>query len=273
MEYLSQFEELKTRKLSLDLTRGKPAKDQLDLSSSLDSIRIDRYDSDEVDIRNYGQLRGLSECRELGSQILGCKKEYVWAGGNSSLTLMSQYLSYLCIQGIGDGPWFSKERVSVLCPVPGYDRHFVLSENLGLNMIPVPLDGQGPDLDLIRSYIESDDSIRGIWCVPKHSNPTGETYNKATIEGLIDIFSNTRKKSRIFWDNAYSVHDFEDSEPLEDIFSIAKEKGNEDLIIGFGSTSKITYAGAGIGFIALSKSNRQSFLPFYSALIIQNTLR
>ena len=268
MEYLSQFEELKTRKLSLDLTRGKPAKDQLDLSSSLDSIRIDRYDSDEVDIRNYGQLRGLSECRELGSQILGCKKEYVWAGGNSSLTLMSQYLSFLCIQGIGDGPWSSEERVSVLCPVPGYDRHFVLSENLGLNMIPVPLNGHGPDLDLIRSYIESDDSIRGIWCVPKHSNPTGETYNKATIEGLIDIFSNTRKKSRIFWDNAYSVHDFEDSEPLEDIFSIAKEKGNEDLIIGFGSTSKITYAGAGIGFIALSKSNRQSFLPFYSALII-----
>jgi DNA-binding transcriptional MocR family regulator len=199
---------------------------------------------------------------------LGCKKEYVWAGGNSSLTLMSQYLSYLCIQGIGDGPWSSEERVSVLCPVPGYDRHFVLSENLGLNMIPVPLDGQGPDLDLIRSYIESDDSIRGIWCVPKHSNPTGETYNKATIEGLIDIFSNTRKKSRIFWDNAYSVHDFEDPEPLEDIFSIAKKKGNEDLIIGFGSTSKITYAGAGIGFIALSKSNRQSFLPFYSALII-----
>ena len=268
MEYLSQFEELKDRKLSLDLTRGKPAKDQLDLSSSLDSIKIDRYDSDAEDIRNYGQIKGLSECRELGSQILGCEKEYVWAGGNSSLTLMSQYLSFLCIQGIGDGPWSSEERVSVLCPVPGYDRHFVLSENLGLNMIPVPLNGHGPDLDLIRSYIESDDSIRGIWCVPKHSNPTGETYSKATIEGLIDILSNTRRKSRIFWDNAYAVHDFEDSEPLVNIYSIAKEKENEDLIVGFGSTSKITYAGAGIGFIALSESSQQSFLPFYSALTI-----
>lgn len=268
MEYLSLFEELKARKMSLDLTRGKPARDQLDLSSSIDSIEIDIYDFDEVDIRNYGQIKGLSECRDLGSNILGCDKEYVWAGGNSSLTLMSQYLSYLCIQGVGDGPWSSEERVSILCPVPGYDRHFVLSENLGLNMIPVPLDGHGPDLEVIRSLVESDDSIRGIWCVPKHSNPTGETYSKVVIEGLVDIFSNTRKKSRIFWDNAYSVHDFDDSNPLEDIFSIAKEKKNEDLIVGFGSTSKITYAGAGIGFIALSKSNQESFLPFYSALII-----
>ena len=268
MEYLSLFNELKARKMSLDLTRGKPARDQLDLSSAIDSVDIDIYDFDEVDIRNYGQVKGLSECRDLGSNILGCDKEYIWAGGNSSLTLMSQYLSYLCIQGIGDGPWSSEERVSILCPVPGYDRHFVLSENLGLNMIPVPLDGHGPDLDVIRSYVEEDDSIRGIWCVPKHSNPTGETYNKATIEGLIAIFSNTRKKSRIFWDNAYAVHDFDDSDSLEDIFSIAKEKENEDLIVGFGSTSKITYAGAGIGFIALSKSNQELFLPFYSALVI-----
>ena len=268
MEYLSQFEELKARQLSLDLTRGKPAEDQLDLSSSLDSIKIDTYNTDEVDIRNYGQVKGLSECRQLGSKILGCEEEYVWAGGNSSLTLMSQYLSYLCIQGIGDGPWSSNERVSVLCPVPGYDRHFVLSENLGINMIPVPLEGDGPDLDLVKSYVESDASIRGIWCVPKHSNPTGETYSKASIEGLIDLFSKTKKKSRIFWDNAYAVHDFEESEPLEDIFSIAKEKGEEDLIIGFGSTSKITYAGAGIGFIALSDLNQDSFLPYYSALII-----
>tara|TARA_B100001175_G_scaffold196473_1_gene166784 strand:- start:401 stop:1603 length:1203 start_codon:yes stop_codon:yes gene_type:complete len=268
MEYLSQFEELKARKLSLDLTRGKPAKDQLDLSSSLNSIEIDNFVFDKVDIRNYGQVKGLSECRKLGSKILGCEKEYVWAGGNSSLTLMSQYLSYLCMQGIGDGPWSSEERVSVLCPVPGYDRHFVLSENFGLNMIPVPLDGHGPDLNIVRSYVESDDSIRGIWCVPKHSNPTGETYSKDVIEGLIDIFSRTRKKSRIFWDNAYAVHDFQDSEPLHDIFSIAKTSGNQDLIIGFGSTSKITYAGAGIGFIALSHSNQELFLPFYSVLII-----
>ncbi len=268
MEYLSLFEELQAREMSLDLTRGKPAKDQLDLSSSMDAVKIDMYDFDEVDIRNYGLVKGLSGCRDLGSYIMGCDKEYIWAGGNSSLTLMSQYLSYLCIQGAGDGPWSSEERVSILCPVPGYDRHFVLSENLGLNMIPVPLDGCGPDLEVIRSYIESDDSIRGIWCVPKHSNPTGETYSKATIEGLIDIFSNTRKNSRIFWDNAYAIHDFGDSEPLEDIFSIAKEKENEDLIVGFGSTSKITYAGAGIGFIALSKTNQESFLPFYSALII-----
>ena len=268
MEYLSRFEELKSQKLNLDLTRGKPSGDQLDLSSSIDSIKLNEYSSDGIDVRNYGEIKGLPECRELGSKILGCSKEYVWAGGNSSLSLMFQYLSYLCIQGEGDGPWSSAERTSILCPVPGYDRHFILSENLGLNMIPVPLRGCGPDLDKVRTYIDSDSSIRGIWCVPKHSNPTGETYDKETIEGLIEIFSKTQRKSKIFWDNAYAVHDFKDSEPLEDIFSIAKEKGKEDLVIGFGSTSKITYAGAGIGFIALSISNQESFMPFYSALKI-----
>ena len=223
MEYLSRFEELKSQKLSLDLTRGKPSEDQLDLSSSLDSTALDEYSSGGIDVRNYGEIKGLSECRELGSKILGCNKQYVWAGGNSSLTLMFQYLSYLCIQGEGDGPWSSEERVSILCPVPGYDRHFILSENLGLNMIPVPLKGYGPDLDIVRAYTNSDSSIRGIWCVPKHSNPTGETYDKETIEGLIEIFGKTQKKSKIFWDNAYAVHDFEDSEPLEDIFTIAEE--------------------------------------------------
>ena len=268
MEYLSRFEELKSQKLNLDLTRGKPSGDQLDLSSSIDSIKLNEYSSDGIDVRNYGEIKGLSECRELGSKILGCNKEYVWAGGNSSLSLMFQYLSYLCIQGEGDGPWSSEERVSILCPVPGYDRHFILSENLGLNMISVPLRGRGPDLDKVRAYIDSDSSIRGIWCVPKHSNPTGETYDKETIEGLIEIFSKTQRKSKIFWDNAYAIHDFKDSEPLEVIFSIAKEKGREDLVIGFGSTSKITYAGAGIGFIALSISNQESFMPFYSALKI-----
>ena len=268
MEYLSRFDELKSQKLNLDLTRGKPSGDQLDLSSSLDSIKFQEYIFDGIDIRNYGGIKGLSECRELGSKILGCDDEYVWAGGNSSLTLMFQYLSYLCIQGEEDSPWYSEERVSVLCPVPGYDRHFILSENLGLNMIPVPLSGSGPDLDIVKAYIDSDPSIRGIWCVPKHSNPTGETYDKETIEGLIEIFGKTQKKSKIFWDNAYAVHDFEDSDSLEDIFSIAKEKDKEDLIVGFGSTSKITYAGAGIGFIALSKSNQESFIPFYSALKI-----
>ena len=150
MEYLSQFEELKARKLNLDLTRGKPARDQLNLSTSIDSLEINDYIFDQIDLRNYGLVKGLSECRELGSKIMGCGKEYIWAGGNSSLTLMSQYLAYLCIQGVGDGPWSSEERVSVLCPVPGYDRHFVLTENLGLNMIPVPLNGHGPDLEAIR---------------------------------------------------------------------------------------------------------------------------
>ena len=241
MDYLSQFEELKAQKLNLDLTRGKPAEDQLDLSSSLESLKVDEYGSDGIDIRNYGQLKGLSECRELGSMILGCNKEYIWAGGNSSLTLMSQFLTYLCIQGNGDGPWSAEERASILCPVPGYDRHFILSENLGLNMIPVPLGGSGPKLDVVRSYVESDSSIRGIWCVPKHSNPTGETFDKETIEGLIEIFSNTKKKSMIFWDNEFKLRNCSVTMLKSNITSPSKIKAKERIDLKQSTYKKLKF--------------------------------
>ena len=177
MDYISTFEELKSKNLSLDLTRGKPSSDQLDLSNNLAVFKENHFVSDGVDIRNYGEIKGLDGCRELGSKILGCSKEYIWAGGNSSLSLMSQFLSFLFVEGNGAGPWSTKERVSVLCPVPGYDRHFKLCETFGINMIPVSLTGEGPDLDEIQTLVETDESIRGIWCVPKYSNPTGEIYS------------------------------------------------------------------------------------------------
>ena len=268
MDYISTFEELKSKNLSLDLTRGKPSSDQLDLSNNLAVFKGNHFVSDGVDIRNYGEIKGLDGCRELGSKILGCSKEYIWAGGNSSLSLMSQFLSFLFVEGNGSGPWSTKERVSVLCPVPGYDRHFKLCETFGINMIPVSLTGEGPDLDEIQTLVETDESIRGIWCVPKYSNPTGEIYSSEVTEGLLDIFSNSKTKSIIFWDNAYSVHDLSDQTPLFDIFSLAKNKDCEDVVVEFGSTSKITFAGAGVGFIAMSKSNQELFLPFYSALMI-----
>ena len=268
MDYFSKFEELKSENLSLDLTRGKPSSDQLDLSNSLMNQTNEMSEFEGLDLRNYGEIKGLESCRELGAQILNCEKDLVWAGGNSSLSLMSQFLTFMFVEGNGGGPWSLKERVSVLCPVPGYDRHFKLCETFGINMIPVPLTGEGPDLEEVNRLVETDESIKGIWCVPKYSNPTGEVYSRSTIEGLLDIFASPSSKNIIFWDNAYAVHDLSNQSPLIDIFSLAKDKNCEDLVVQFGSTSKITFAGAGIGYIAMSKNNQESFLPFYSSLMI-----
>jgi len=268
MDYFSKFEELKSENLSLDLTRGKPSSDQLDLSNSLMNLTDEVSEFEGLDLRNYGEIKGLESCRELGAQILNCDKDLVWAGGNSSLSLMSQFLTFMFVEGNGGGPWSLKERVSVLCPVPGYDRHFKLCETFGINMIPVPLTGEGPDLEEVNRLVETDESIKGIWCVPKYSNPTGEVYSRSTIEGLLDIFASPSSKNIIFWDNAYAVHDLSNQSPLIDIFSLAKDKKCEDLVVQFGSTSKITFAGAGIGYIAMSKNNQESFLPFYSSLMI-----
>ena len=268
MDYFSKFEELKSENLSLDLTRGKPSSDQLDLSNSLMNLTDEVSEFEGLDLRNYGQIKGLESCRELGAQILNCDKDLVWAGGNSSLSLMSQFLTFMFVEGNGGGPWSLKERVSVLCPVPGYDRHFKLCETFGINMIPVPLTGEGPDLEEVDRLVETDESIKGIWCVPKYSNPTGEVYSRSTIEGLLDIFASPSSKNIIFWDNAYAVHDLSNQSPLIDIFSLAKDKNCEDSVVQFGSTSKITFAGAGIGYIAMSENNQESFLPFYSSLMI-----
>jgi len=268
MDYFSKFEELKSENLSLDLTRGKPSSDQLDLSNSLMNLTDEVSEFEGLDLRNYGQIKGLESCRELGAQILNCDKDLVWAGGNSSLSLMSQFLTFMFVEGNGGGPWSLKERVSVLCPVPGYDRHFKLCETFGINMIPVPLTGEGPDLEEVNRLVETDESIKGIWCVPKYSNPTGEVYSRSTIEGLLDIFASPSSKNIIFWDNAYAVHDLSNQSPLIDIFSLAKDKNCEDSVVQFGSTSKITFAGAGIGYIAMSENNQESFLPFYSSLMI-----
>jgi DNA-binding transcriptional MocR family regulator len=268
MDYFSKFEELKSENLSLDLTRGKPSSDQLDLSNSLMNLTDEVSEFEGLDLRNYGQIKGLESCRELGAQILNCDKDLVWAGGNSSLSLMSQFLTFMFVEGNGGGPWSLKERVSVLCPVPGYDRHFKLCETFGINMIPVPLTGEGPDLEEVNRLVETDESIKGIWCVPKYSNPTGEVYSRSTIEGLLDIFGSPSSKNIIFWDNAYAVHDLSNQSPLIDIFSLAKDKNCEDSVVQFGSTSKITFAGAGIGYIAMSENNQESFLPFYSSLMI-----
>ena len=261
------YQELKAKGSQLDLTRGKPSSEQLDLSLDLENLPVDNFIEDGIDTRNYGELLGLEKMRQLGSEILGCKKEMVIAGGNSSLTLMAQYISSLYFQGNGEGPWSMHERNSVLCPVPGYDRHFALCDEFSINMISIPLTGNGPDIEAAKSIVSNDPSVKGIWCVPKHSNPTGETYSKECIEGLLEIASQ-RRGFKIFWDNAYAVHDFKESTPLPNIFSLAKEKNILDSIIAFASTSKITFAGSGVSFIAMSEANLNNFIKHYASIVI-----
>ena len=261
------YQELKSKGFQLDLTRGKPSSEQLDLSMGLENILAGEFIGDGIDTRNYGELLGLESIRQLGSEILGCKKEMVVAGGNSSLTLMAQYISNLFLQGSGKGPWSEHERNSVLCPVPGFDRHFTLCNEFSINMIPVPLTGKGPDIEKAKSIVKNDSSVKGIWCVPKHSNPTGETYNEESINGLLEI-ANLREGFKIFWDNAYAVHDFSESEPLANIFSLAEDKNLLDSVIAFASTSKITFAGSGVSFIAMSKFNLEGFIKHYSSMVI-----
>ena len=264
----SRFLDLKSKDLNVDLTRGKPDQEQLDLSSGLELVLQNDFNLDGIDTRNYGELMGLDSCRQLGAEIMGCDKKFILAGGNSSLTLMSQYLSSMFFHGSGDGPWSTKERITLLCPVPGYDRHFNLCEEFGINMQPVGLTGQGPDIDEIKELIENDPSVKGIWCVPRHSNPTGEIYSKSTTIALLELVDGLDAEFKIFWDNAYAVHDFEISEPLEDIFDLAKESKAMDSLVGFASTSKITYAGGGVGFMALSEKNMESFIKHYGAVVI-----
>ena len=184
-ELKSRYEDIKKRNYILDLTRGKPHKDQLDLSNQMLAFSHDELLNDHLDLRNYGDLTGLLECRVLGSRLLGCSEAQVIAGGNSSLTLMYQYLSSRFFEGLSTMPWSHLETVSLICPVPGYDRHFRLSETFGINMINVPLTGEGPDMDQVEALVKKDSSIKGIWCVPKHSNPTGDIYSNDCVERLV----------------------------------------------------------------------------------------
>ena len=255
-------------KPSLDLTRGKPHADQLSLSNSLLEIKIEDLLNNQIDLRNYGELFGLEDCRKLGSEIIGCSKDQVIAGGNSSLTLMHQYLASLYFHGPNQMPWSNQERISILCPVPGYDRHFKLCEEFGINMIPVPLTGQGPDIDNISELVAQDASIKAIWCVPKHSNPTGETYSEDCVSELLRLSMLKKDGFKILWDNAYAVHDFQESPDLPHIFNLASKMGALNSVISFASTSKITFAGGGIGFIAMSEENLHQFSKHYASMVI-----
>ncbi|MCZ6657324.1 MAG: aminotransferase class I/II-fold pyridoxal phosphate-dependent enzyme [Gammaproteobacteria bacterium] len=244
-------------RLSLDLTRGKPAPDQLDLSRDLDTA-VDTYiGEDGVDARNYGTLRGVIEARKLGAQLMGVDPERVFTIGNSSLFLMYMVAATAYNQGLwgDDRRWTNRKKIKVLTPVPGYDRHFTICESLNVEMVNVAMTEFGPDMERVLELTASDASIKGIWCVPKYSNPTGCIYSDATVAAMAELPNSAAADDFVvFWDNAYAMHDFEfPAARLANLYSHAERMGTEDHVALFASTSKITYASGGLGFFAGSE--------------------
>ncbi|MEM7100718.1 MAG: aminotransferase class I/II-fold pyridoxal phosphate-dependent enzyme [Pseudomonadota bacterium] len=246
-----------SNKMSLDLSRGKPAADQLDLSNGLeDAIGGNFLSENGTDVRNYGGLRGLPEARALGAEIMGVPADNVMAGGNSSLTLMHFVVTTALQHGLwGDHRAWNRSKVKLLTPVPGYDRHFVLSEALGIEMVNIDITETGPDMDQARALVAADPQIKGIWCVPKYSNPTGCTYSDQVVDEIAQLPDAAAADDFIvLWDNAYAVHDLVfPGDTLASLLDAADRAQTADHMVQFGSTSKITFAGGGIAFIASSE--------------------
>ncbi|MET7860115.1 aminotransferase class I/II-fold pyridoxal phosphate-dependent enzyme [Streptomyces sp. NPDC005318] len=257
------YQGLAGRGLSLDLTRGKPAPAQLDLSEDLLSLPGGRHTSaDGTDVRNYGGLQGLAELREIFADVLQVPVGQLVAAGNSSLELMHDCLVHALLGVVpgAESRWVDQERIVFLCPVPGYDRHFALCERFGIDMIAVPMTDAGPDMDVVERLVAEDPAVKGIWCVPKYSNPDGVCYSDETVARLAGMRT-AAPDFRIFWDNAYAAHHLTD-EPVEiaDLLAACETAGNADRAFVFGSTSKITAAGAGVAFFGSSAANVQWLL-------------
>ena len=259
--------------LTLDLTRGKPSPSQLALADALDTGDAAKgfIAGDGTDTRNYGGLDGLPEARALGAELLGVRADEVIAGGNSSLTLMYLYLMHARLYGpAGPGSaWRDSGTTRFLCPVPGYDRHFAILKDLGIEMVTVPMTDEGPDMDQVESLVREDPTIKGIWCVPKYSNPGGQTYSAATVARLARLGAVAGPYFRIMCDNAYAVHDLDDTPPqLDNIMDACRAQGTHDSLVLFASTSKVTRAGAGISFMAGSPVNLSAFRARLQSLTI-----
>lgn len=255
-----KYNEFKEKKYSFDMSRGKPCAQQLDISSGiLEVLKSDSgfKSSDGTDIRNYGALDGIPEAKELFSKLINVGVKEIIIGGNSSLNLMYDTVARAMTHGVlgSKVPWGKLPTVKFLCPTPGYDRHFSICEFFNIEMISIEMKAGGPDMDAIEKLVAEDDSIKGIWCVPKYSNPQGITYSDA----VVDRFARMKTKAedfRIFWDNSYAVHHLTDKpDQLKDILSACKEAGNGDRVFIYGSTSKITYAGAGLAVMGASEGN------------------
>ena len=260
-EYLAvsaKFAACKEQNLKLNMARGKPGASQLDIVSDILSCLVDPAEcfSDGIDARNYGELAGLPVARKYWSDVLGCKPEQTFLGGTSSLKIMYDVIAAAYTYGLRNSvrPWCKEEVVKFLCPSPGYDRHFRITESFGAELITVPMTAEGPDMDIVEDLVK-DPQVKGIWCVPKYSNPDGIIYSDDTIRR----FANLKPAAPdfvIMWDNAYCVHEFAcEFVPFADIISLCEEAGNPDMVYEFASTSKITFPGAGISVVASSEAN------------------
>ena len=253
-----EFEDLKAMGLKLNMARGKPGKAQLDLVSDIFNLMQDPADyvSDGIDVRNYGELSGLPAAKALFADILGCKPAQVFVGGNASLQLMYDTIAKAYTHGLlhSEKPWCKEEKVKWLCPAPGYDRHFKVTESFGFELITIPMTDNGPDMDAVEEAVK-DASVKGIWCVPKYSNPEGVIYSAETIARIANL-KPAAPDFIVMWDNAYCIHEFE-GEYVEfpDILSICAEAGNPDMVFEFASTSKVTLPGAGVSCFACSEAN------------------
>nr|WP_165960915.1 aminotransferase class I/II-fold pyridoxal phosphate-dependent enzyme [Actinocrispum wychmicini] len=254
--------DLVARGLKLDLTRGKPSQRQLDLADELLDLRAPVVSADGTDLRNYGGLQGLAELRAIFSGALQVPVAQLLAAGNSSLELMHDALVFALLGAVpgAERRWVDEPEVAFLCPVPGYDRHFALCERFGITLIPVPMTPDGPDMAVVERLAAEDPKVKGIWCVPKYSNPDGAVYADETVRRLAAM-TTAAPDFRIFWDNAYAVHHLTD-EPAEiaDLLALCAEHGNPDRPFVFGSTSKITFAGGGVGFFGSSPANVEWWL-------------
>lgn len=260
-----RYNEFKARGLKLDMSRGKPCKDQLDLSVALNNVKD--YVSDGVDVRNYGMLDGIPSCKKLFADLMGVKPENVIVGPTSSLNLMFDYVSQCYTHGAGSTPWCKLDKVKFLCPVPGYDRHFTILEHFGIEMINVDMKQDGPDMDAIEELVK-DPSVKGMFCVPKYSNPQGITFSDDVVRRIAAL-KPAAEDFRIVWDNAYCVHDLvEDGDKLLNIFDVLPEYGNDDMVVEVCSTSKITFPGAGISAIIASDNNIKMIKSRLNAQII-----
>lgn len=259
-ELETSYQEKKALNLQLDMSRGKPSAKQLNVSLGImDAIdsQSDLTASDGTDCRNYGGLCGIPEARQMMADMMGTTPEHVIVLGNASLTIMYDSICRSYTHGVlGSTPWCKLDTVKFLCPVPGYDRHFAITERFGIEMINIPMTENGPDMDMVEKLVSSDDSIKGIWCVPKYSNPQGYTYSEETVQRFARL-QPAADDFRIYWDNAYVIHHLyvDNQSELLDIISECEKAGNPDMVYEFASTSKVSFAGAGISAIATSPAN------------------